>query len=132
MRSVAGNVAFAAIVAVSFVAFGCSGESEEDDVGSSGVPGGKYLDELTPDEQRRLCEWAIPAVGGPGEKTCSEEMTTETATVEECASGDLSGLHCTVATLEACVRGVEGDACRLATDDACTGYRECVVNAGGV
>jgi hypothetical protein len=105
----------------------CSGESrDEGGVGASGVPRDKYLDELTPDEQRDLCTWAIAAQGGPGERACDEETTVTVPSVDECAADDLD-FHCRVGLAEDCVVSLDGDPCALLVEPACQTYVECVL-----
>ena len=134
-------------------AFGCGGSSEDEDededanngggtstggtstggsAGSSGagsgVPRGKYLDELTPDEQRRLCAWSIAGQGGPGSRACDANTTVTVDTVDECATGDLSGFHCLVSMVEDCIDSMNGDACVLLTSAECAEYIACALD----
>jgi hypothetical protein len=122
-----------AIVLLAFAgASGCSGSSsdDDDDDSGSGVSNTKYLDELSAEEQRLLCEWVIAAQGGPGVTQCDSSTSFTTYTVEECATEEVT-VHCTVAALEACTRSLEGDPCRLTTTRACSAYLECAVQNGG-
>lgn len=108
---------------------GCSDEDEnEGDPGPSGVARGKYLDELTAAERRSLCEWATPALGGPGESECGG-LTIRTPTVAECVE-DENQVHCTVAQTEDCVRSTGGDRCRSLSSEACLAYLACALENG--
>ncbi|HEX6764740.1 MAG TPA: hypothetical protein VF103_04665, partial [Polyangiaceae bacterium] len=89
MRQVSGTLAVASF-ASALLLFGCAGKSEsngngdggDDDgasvIGGSGVSRGKNLEDLTDDEKRRLCAWAVPQEGGPGDKDCGDGNTLST------------------------------------------------------
>jgi hypothetical protein len=123
-----GKVEFVVWVALAMGVVACAGKSDdsENDIGSSGVPPEKYLDELTPNEVRRLCEWAIDAQGGPGEKDCGDDTTVDTPTVEECATGDFSPYHCPVSMVEDCMEDIGGNPCLVTSSQACQAYLGCV------
>ena len=134
MRQVSGKLAVASL-ASAFLFIGCAGKSESDgddddgtSVGSSGVPRGKNLEDLTDDEKRRLCAWAVPQEGGPGEKDCDGNMLS-TPTVEECAQAEF-GFPCSVGLVEDCIRTLHGDACNLFVTDECLAYLECALGSG--
>jgi hypothetical protein len=107
---------------------GGTGGSAGSSGAGSGVPRDKYLDELTPDEQQRLCAWSIAGQGGPGSRACDENTTVTVNTVEECVAGDLSGFHCLVGMVEDCVDSMDGDACALLTSAECAEYIACALD----
>ena len=128
-----GRVALAVVLALGVVACGGNGESDgddddDDDVGPAPIPTARYLDELTPAEQRELCEWAIAAQGGPGMYQCTGETSVTVDSVDECAVQDLSGIHCRVSLLESCLESLNGTPCRLLSSQACSPYLDCVLN----
>ena len=126
-----GRIAVAITACALFGAIGCSGESEDDDddIGSSGLPGDAYMDELTPGEIRTLCEWAIDAQGGPGTKACPDGTTVNTPTVESCTAGNFDA-HCPIRLIEVCMSAIDGDPCLVLTSSACEQYVYCILSGG--
>jgi hypothetical protein len=102
---------------------GCHGGANK---GSSGVDRSKYLDQLTPDEIRQLCTFAIDYEGGPGNYQCGNGVTFRVYTLDECTSGSLGSCHCQVALVEDCVNSLDGDVCRFSGSSACKTYVDCV------
>jgi hypothetical protein len=128
-RKIPGVLALLASIAVIGCSGTSSGDDDDDDDGSipatSGVSSNKYLDGLSVDEHRLLCEWAISAQGGTRETQCDDDSTIRVYSIDECINQDLTMIHCTVAMLEACGRSLDGDPCRLTATQACATYIEC-------
>jgi hypothetical protein len=97
--------------------------------GDTGIPRTKYLDELTPAEQQRVCEWAIAEQGGPGETDCGGGTTVNVSSVAECAAEDLTPFHCLYGLLEDCVTSLNGDPCGITTNAACEAYIACALGS---
>jgi hypothetical protein len=96
--------------------------------GPSGVPSDAYLDELNAEQLHALCVWGIPLQGGPGERECDDGVTLTTHTVKEC-SVDTVTIHCTVASVEACLLSLNGDPCALLTSTSCAADLQCALGS---
>lgn len=92
--------------------------------GGSGVNPSKFLDELTAPEKQTLCEWRVPAQGGPGTYQCSEDVSVTIETVAECIADTFP--HCTVGQAEACVTSLMGDPCAFFSSGACAAFLDCL------
>src|SRR5262245_4554057 len=96
--------------------------------GGSGVDGGKYLNELTPDDLAKICQYGVDKQGAPGMKDCGNGTSTTVKTVDECKAD--TPPHCTVSVFEACVESIGGDACKLLSTPECATYIQCAASGG--
>ena len=96
----------------------------------SGVSGSKKVVDLSPSEQRDLCEYIVDAQGGPRTIMCDPNTTIEIETVDECVA-DTAGLSSTcpvtVSQAEACAEALgDLDPCAdVAFPAACAPLFEC-------
>jgi hypothetical protein len=97
--------------------------------GGTGIPRTKYLDELTPAEQQRLCEWAIAEQGGPGETQCGDGTVVTVSSVAECAAEDLTPFHCLYGLVEDCIASLNGNPCGIVSNAACEAYIACALGS---
>jgi hypothetical protein len=97
------------------------------DSGPSGVDNDKYIDELSAEEASKLCTWIIETEGGPGERTCSNNLTATVHTQEKCESN--ARPHCKVSLVEDCLTDAGGDLCRVFYEDppqSCKDFGTCL------
>jgi hypothetical protein len=116
------------LTVLSLGATGCE-DSGTGATSGSGVGRDKTLGQLTDEEIRALCTWAIDAQGGPGERACGlEGGTISVNTVDQCVTG-LTGntSPCQVALVEDCMESLHGDACQTFASSACKIYLACVL-----
>jgi hypothetical protein len=102
--------------------------------GGSGVDGDKYVDELTAEEARQLCEWGVEKQGGPMTKMCGGGVTITVRTVDECvASFQGEGApHCQVSVAEDCLDALDGEPCNLFSKSECATFVACGMSSGGL
>jgi hypothetical protein len=99
--------------------------------GGSGVDGDKYIDELSADEVKTLCEWGVGEQGGAGTKTCTAnvEITVDTAAECEAEYNAETAPHCIVKALEGCLTSTGGDACKILMTEECAAYFQCATQS---
>lgn len=85
--------------------------------GGSGVDGDKYADELTAEEVKQYCEWAVDVSGGAQEKMCSAEVTASFPSLEECLTQARG--HCQIKVYEECQEAVGDDPCAVFSEPKC-------------
>ncbi len=93
----------------------------------SGISATKLPADLTDEELRQFCEWAVERQGGPGRQVTCNESTVTTMTVAECADWlETATCQRRMGDYEACFAAVDpSDVCTSLTEPACQAISNC-------